>query len=228
MFNESVFAAPPLLKSLVARWGCLHETVVMVHVRRVRDPRKPCRVCPVGRVWPLKATGAGDSAGGAAARAHAVQQSWNSKSLNPARGWAQVAVPVVLPRERMLFSKAGLPGMYRAVLRFGYQDRIDLGPEFVAALVHEVRPGCKVSCFNAILNRCDCVIPECSACSWSAACWATAASALPWVPSLLALLRTAELEVAGAHERRLGWCIRLAFFHYACKGEQGGYAHRST
>lgn len=36
MFNESVFAAPPLLKSLVARWGCLHETVVMVHVRRVR------------------------------------------------------------------------------------------------------------------------------------------------------------------------------------------------
>ena len=52
---------------------------------------------------------------------------------------AQVAVPVVLPRERMLFSKAGLPGMYRAVLRFGYQDRIDLGPEFVGALVHEVQ-----------------------------------------------------------------------------------------
>lgn len=50
-----------------------------------------------------------------------------------------MAVPVVLPRERMLFSKAGLPGMYRAVLRFGYQERIDLGPEFVAALVHEVR-----------------------------------------------------------------------------------------
>ena len=47
---------------------------------------------------------------------------------------------MVLPRERMLFSKAGLPGMYRAVLRFGYQDRMDLGPEFVAALVHEVRP----------------------------------------------------------------------------------------
>ena len=46
---------------------------------------------------------------------------------------------MVLPRERMLFSKAGLPGMYRAVLRFGYQDRIDLGPEFVAALVHEVQ-----------------------------------------------------------------------------------------
>ncbi|KAK9835990.1 hypothetical protein WJX81_004040 [Elliptochloris bilobata] len=83
MFNESVFAAPPLLKSLVARWGCLHETVVMVHVRRV-------------------------------------------------------AVPVVLLHERMLFSKAGLPGMYRAVLRFGYMDRIDLGPEFVAAVVHEV------------------------------------------------------------------------------------------
>ena len=47
---------------------------------------------------------------------------------------------MVLPRERMLFSKAGLPGMYRAVLRFGYQDRIDLGPDFVAALVHEVQP----------------------------------------------------------------------------------------
>ena len=53
--------------------------------------------------------------------------------------WEQVAVPTVLPHERMLFSKAGLPGMYRAVLRFGYLDRIDLGSEFIATVVHEVR-----------------------------------------------------------------------------------------
>ena len=47
MFNESVFAAPPLLKSLVSRWGCLHETVVLVHVRRVRSPCYLCGVLPV-------------------------------------------------------------------------------------------------------------------------------------------------------------------------------------
>jgi len=51
----------------------------------------------------------------------------------------QVAVPTVLPQERMLFSRAGLPGIYRAVLRFGYLDRVDLGPDFVAAVVHEAR-----------------------------------------------------------------------------------------
>lgn len=45
----------------------------------------------------------------------------------------------MLPHERMLFSKAGLPGMYRAVLRFGYLDRIDLGSEFIATVVREVR-----------------------------------------------------------------------------------------
>lgn len=50
---------------------------------------------------------------------------------------AQVAVPVVLPGERMLFSRAGLPGMYRAVLRYGYMDRVNLGPDFVGAVVHE-------------------------------------------------------------------------------------------
>lgn len=55
------------------------------------------------------------------------------------RAPAQVAVPTVLPQERMLFSRAGLPGIYRAVLRFGYLDRVDLGPDFVAAVVHEAR-----------------------------------------------------------------------------------------
>ena len=56
LFNEAVFAAPPLLKTLVARWGCLHETVIMVHVRRVRPvPQLGYdRVCS-GRRWRAEA-----------------------------------------------------------------------------------------------------------------------------------------------------------------------------
>jgi len=193
MFNESVFAAPPLLKTLVARWGCLHETVVMVHVRRVRArwPQRRhvqahaggpamhvhahgaratgmvCRVltpacmppafgmplrtsasslqactpaCVVGRPRQRSQFRGGAVRAAAGARAvPAVPTGTLTLATAAVRAPAQVAVPTVLPQERMLFSRAGLPGIYRAVLRFGYLDRVDLGPDFVAAVVHEAR-----------------------------------------------------------------------------------------
>ena len=36
--------------SYLVRWGCLHKAVVIVHVRRVRNPCNFCSLHPVGRV----------------------------------------------------------------------------------------------------------------------------------------------------------------------------------
>ncbi|GAQ87155.1 Potassium transporter family protein [Klebsormidium nitens] len=78
-YSETLVGAPPLMPSLIDRWSCLHQHVVLVTVR-------------------------------------------------------QVAVPRVDPEERILVQKLPYPGMYRAVARYGYLDRVNHGSAFVLKL----------------------------------------------------------------------------------------------
>lgn len=57
----------------------------------------------------------------------------------------QVAVPRVDPEERILVQKLPYPGMYRAVARYGYLDRVDHGSAFVLKLTDRVRNAHKVA-----------------------------------------------------------------------------------
>ena len=45
------------------------------------------------------------------------------------------------PEERLLFSHTTLPGIYRAVVRYGYMDRIEHNAAFVQTMSAQVRAG---------------------------------------------------------------------------------------
>jgi hypothetical protein len=59
--------------------------------------------------------------------------------VDPTIKYLQVAVPRVDPDERILVQKLSFPGLYRAVARYGYQDRVDHGQPFVLKLIEKVR-----------------------------------------------------------------------------------------
>lgn len=59
--------------------------------------------------------------------------------VDPTINYLQVAVPTVDPDERILVQKLSFPGLYRAVARYGYQDRVDHGQPFVLKLIEKVR-----------------------------------------------------------------------------------------
>ncbi len=47
-------------------------------------------------------------------------------------------MPVVHGDERLLVKHLEFPGFYRAVARYGYVDRVDQGPAFIAALLQQL------------------------------------------------------------------------------------------
>lgn len=56
--------------------------------------------------------------------------------LSPLRSVSvQVAVSTVTEAERLLFRKLPYPGIYRCVARYGYRDRVHMGPKFVIKLL---------------------------------------------------------------------------------------------
>lgn len=50
-------------------------------------------------------------------------------------------IPTVDPAERLLFSHTALPGVYRAVARYGYMERVRQDAAFVQLLTEQARPG---------------------------------------------------------------------------------------